>query len=108
MVKITPEEVLEQRQHQKNMADLTHHDLKVIGRSVRIEIPFTNTYNMREIAGLLRRYADQLDVYSHRTDLPQRSILMHLKWEAKAVNDKIREMHKNCYGYQFIRKNNSS
>lgn len=35
MVKITPEEVIEQRRQAKNMADLTHHDLKVIGRSCR-------------------------------------------------------------------------
>lgn len=72
--------------------ELTDFDKKIIGAAVRIEIPFGDVYNMRRIADLLRGYAETLDVYSRRTDLPARSILNHLKMEAKAINYRIAEM----------------
>jgi hypothetical protein len=34
---------------------------------------------MKQTAQLLRGYADQLDFYSGRTDLPARTILFHLR-----------------------------
>ncbi|MDI3304642.1 MAG: hypothetical protein QJR04_25170 [Burkholderia multivorans] len=92
MVNITPEEVMAQRRAQEARDRLTDFDKAIIGGATRIEIPFCDVVNMRRIADLLRGYANTLDVYSRRTDLPARSILLHLKMEAKVINNRIRQM----------------
>jgi hypothetical protein len=46
---------------------------------------------MKQTADLLRSYADQLDFYSGRTDLPARTILFHLRTEARILNKVLRE-----------------
>jgi hypothetical protein len=70
---------------------LTDFDKKIIGRPVRIEIPFTDTRRMRRIAKLLRRYARTIDESCRDTSLSDRTILNHLKMEARAVVLRIRK-----------------
>jgi hypothetical protein len=85
------EDFVEMKKQEKRFDELSDLDKMVIGQAVRIEIPFTDQYNMRRIADLLRGYAELLDLWSRRTDLPPRSVLMHLRGEAKLVNTRIRE-----------------
>lgn len=90
MVQITPEEVMAMRR--KPMPDeLSQIDKDIIGETCRLEIPFRDVYRMRQTADLLRGYAEQLDFYSRRTDLPPRTILFHLRSEARALNRALRE-----------------
>lgn len=86
------EDFLEMKRLRDDGHELTEHDRRVIGAAVRIEIPFTDQYNMRRIADLLKGYAETLDFWSRRNDLPPRAVLSHLRGEAVAMNYKIREM----------------
>ena len=86
------EDFVEMKKQQDRYDELSDLDKLVIGQAVRIEIPFTDQYNMRRIADLLRGYAEMLDFWSRRTDLPPRSVLMHLRGEAKLMNSRIREL----------------
>ena len=86
------EDFLEMKRSEKHGSELTELDRVVIGEAVRIEIPFTDQYNMRRIADLLRGYAEMLDFWSRRNDLPPRSVLSHLRGEAKLVNARIRDI----------------
>jgi hypothetical protein len=86
------EDFVEMAKQEKRFDELSDLDKMVIGQAVRIEIPFTDQYNMRRIADLLRGYAELLDLWSRRNDLPTRSVLVHLRSEAKAINSRIRDM----------------
>lgn len=90
MVNITPEEVMAQRRR-PDPNELSEIDKDIIGETCRLEIPFRDVYRMRQTAALLRGYADQLDFYSRRTDLPPRTILFHLRQEARSINKQLRE-----------------
>lgn len=90
MVNITPEKVLEMRR-KPDPNELSQVDRDIIGETCRLEIPFRDVYRMRQTAELLRGYADQLDFYSRRTDLPPRTILFHLRAEARVLNKALRE-----------------
>jgi hypothetical protein len=70
--------------------ELSQVDKDIIGETCRLEIPFRDVYRMRQTAELLRGYADLLDFYSRRTDLPPRTILFHLRTEARVLNAKLR------------------
>lgn len=88
---VKPEEWDEMRRRKADPGSLSQVDRDIIGETCRLEIPFRDVYRMRQTAELLRGYADQLDFYSRRTDLPPRSILFHLRTEARLLNKKIRE-----------------
>lgn len=90
MVNITPEEHFAMKRRPDPDA-LSEIDKEIIGETCRLEIPFRDVYRMRQTADLLRGYADLLDSYSRRTDLPPRSILFHLRSEARILNKKIRD-----------------
>lgn len=72
--------------------ELSQIDRDIIGETCRLEIPFRDVIKMRKAADLLRGFAEQLDFYSRRTDIPPRSILFHLRSEAKGLNKKLREL----------------
>jgi hypothetical protein len=72
--------------------ELTDFDRLLIGRAVRLEIPFGGRYELRQIAGILRSYAEQIDFWTRQSDLTDRQLLVHLKHEAKMANFKIREL----------------
>lgn len=95
MVGPTYEEWLEERRagltNAPESEELSDMDKDIIGGTCRLEIPFRDVYRMRQTAELLRGYADKLDFYSRRTDLPIRTILLTLKLEARALNKAIRE-----------------
>ena len=90
MVNITPEEVMAQRR-KPEPDELSQIDKDILGETCRLEIPFRDVARMKQTAELLRGYADQLDFYSGRTDIPPRTILFHLRTEAQLLNRKIRE-----------------
>lgn len=72
---------------------LTQYDLEIIGRPVRIEIPFEDPVKLREIADMLRGFANSIDFTTQRDDIPLRARLVMLKQEASGVNYRIRGMH---------------
>ena len=90
MVNITPEEVMAQRR-KPEPDELSQIDKDILGETCRLEIPFRDVTRMKQTAELLRGYADQLDFYSRRTDIPPRTILFHLRTEAQLLNRKIKE-----------------
>jgi hypothetical protein len=92
MVGKVEEDFVEMAKQEKRFEELSDIDKLVIGQAVRIEIPFCDQYNMRRIAELLRGYAELLDFWSRRTDLPARVVLLHLRSEAKAMNKRVREI----------------
>jgi integrase/recombinase XerC len=71
--------------------ELSDFDRKIIGGPVRIEIPLTDARRMRRIAKLLREYAETIDESCRDTSLSERTILNHLKMEARAVVLRIRK-----------------
>jgi len=88
----TNEQFAEMKHREKFGDGLSELDRMVIGEAVRIEIPFVDAFAMRRIADLLRGYAETIDFYSRRTDVPPRTILVHLRSEARAINARIREI----------------
>ena len=90
MVNVTPEQVMAMRR-KPDPDELSQADRDIIGETCRLEIPFRDVHRMRQTAELLRGYADLLDSYSRRTDLPPRSVLFHLRSEARILNRQIRE-----------------
>lgn len=78
-------------------------DRVVIGKAVRIEIPFSDLYKMRRMAEMLRGLADDIDFNSRRIDHPEpgtrdyelwrRHILFYLKFRTGLVNKEIRLLH---------------
>jgi hypothetical protein len=90
MVNVTPEEVMAMRR-KPEPDELSQIDKDIIGETCRLEIPFRDVERMKPTASLLRAYADQLDFYSARSDLPARTILFHLRTEARLLNRKLRE-----------------
>lgn len=86
----TPEEILA-ASRPAAPDELTQIDRDVIGETCRIQIPFRDVVKMRYVAEQLRAYADQLDFYSRRTDMPARSILFHLRTEARMLNRRIQD-----------------
>jgi hypothetical protein len=90
MVNVTPEEVMAMRR-KPEPDELSQIDKDILGASCRLEIPFRDVERMKQTAALLRTYADQLDFYSSRTDLPPRTILFHLRTEAQLLNRRIRD-----------------
>jgi hypothetical protein len=91
MVKITPEEVMAMRR-KPEPDELSQIDKDILGETCRLEIPFRDVARMKQTAELLRGYAEQLDFYSSRTDLPARTILFHLRTEARMLNKTLRDM----------------
>lgn len=89
MVQMTPEEFEEMRR-KPDPESLSQVDKDIIGQTCRLEIPFRDVVKMRQAAELLRGYANLLDFYSRRGDLPARSILVHLRLEASMLNHKLR------------------
>lgn len=80
------------RKKKRDPEDLTAYDRAIIGgNSCRIEIPLRDKFLMRKVAEMLRGYAETLDNYSHRTDLPDRAILGYIRDEAKRINWVLRQ-----------------
>lgn len=78
-------------------------DQSIVGKAIRIEIPFTDIYKMREIAEMLHGLAADLDFTSRRTDHPpldskdyapwRRSMLRQLRETSLLINHRIRYLH---------------
>lgn len=93
MVDIDPKAWDRQRKLAATRQDgLSAYDLEIIGRSVRIEVPFDNEFVLREVADLLRGFANSIDFTTRRDDLPLRQKLVQLRYEARALNGRIRMM----------------
>lgn len=80
--------VAKQRRDEDPLSDM---DKAIIGDTCRLEIPFRDKIRLRQTADLLRGYADTIDFYTRREDLPERTILFALRDEARILNRKIRE-----------------
>jgi hypothetical protein len=89
MVRITPEEVMAMRR-KPEPDELSQIDRDIMGETCRLEIPFRDVARMKQTAELLRGYADVLDFYAGRADLPPRTILFHLRSEARQINKMLR------------------
>lgn len=91
MVQIDPNQWDRQRKLAATRDDgLSAYDLEVIGKSIRLDIPFRDEFVLREVADLLRGFANSIDFTTRRDDLPLRSKLLQLKLEARALNGRIR------------------
>lgn len=88
----TEKEVIEAMRKKRDPEELSKFDQDIIGGTCRIEIPFRDKFKMRKTAELLRDYADQLDNFSHRTDLPDRAILFFLREEARRINRELKDL----------------
>ena len=72
--------------------ELSDFDLLIVGRKcVRITIPVNAPDELRAVADLLRGYANQLDMYSRRVDMPKRLKIHAVKSDTTALNAKIKE-----------------
>ena len=93
MVEIDPKVWDRQRKLAAMRQDgLTAYDLEIFGSGVRIEVPFDNEFVLREVADLLRGYANSIDFMTRRDDIPLRAKLVQLKMEARTINARIRQM----------------
>lgn len=82
---------------------LSDLDRVVIGRSVRVDIPFdVGIFELRKMPPLLRELADAIEFQSHRTDHPplnspryvtwRRSMQFELKQIANAITRKLKAL----------------
>ena len=81
--------------------ELTDYDRKLIGTFVRLEIPLTDLYKLREVAEHLRGFADKIDHLTRRQDLTVRGILMELKMEASLTATKIKKRFPEVFERRF-------
>lgn len=72
--------------------ELSDFDKELIGSAVRIAVPFGGRYQLRQIAGILRAYADKIDFWTRQHDIEDRAMLMHLKIEARLANRRISDL----------------
>lgn len=72
--------------------ELSQFDKDLIGNAVRLEVPFSGRYQLRQIAGILRAYADKVEFWTRQQDVEDRTMLLHLKIEAKLANRRIRDV----------------
>lgn len=86
----TKEQAIEDMRKKRDPEELSQFDKDIIGATCRLEIPFRDKFKMRKTAELLRGYAEQLDNFSRRTDLPDRAILFFLREEARRINHELR------------------
>lgn len=69
---------------------LSAYDKDLLGSAIRIEIPFTDPKLLRDIADMLRGFANTIDFTVQRDDMPLRARLFQLKSEAMNINQRIR------------------
>jgi hypothetical protein len=86
----TNEQVLEMRK-KRDPEELSDFAKDIIGGTCRIEIPFRDKFKLRKAADLLRGYADTIENFTRRTDLPDRAILFYLREEARRINYLIKD-----------------
>jgi hypothetical protein len=60
---------------------------------MRLEIPFTDEFKLRQIADMLRGLAADIDNISRNASLPLVSRLYLMKSRAQAMNRRIRDLH---------------
>lgn len=70
---------------------LTQYDRDIIGGAFRIEIPIGNRYQLRQIAGLFRAFADKIDIEARSTENTDRQMLLNIKYEARYTQKQIRD-----------------
>jgi hypothetical protein len=96
MVNVTPEEVIAMRKGQKRLDEMTELDKDIAGRTgARLQIPPTDVYNLRRIAGLLHGLAADLDMLSRRSDLRARTVILEMRACVADVNRRINEITGN-------------
>lgn len=93
MVQISPEDVMARKRQEIEFGGLTDKDREDIGAAVRIEIPFTDEFKIRQIADWLRGYAEFIDQTSRHHALPLKARLRLMKSEASDLNRKIKDLH---------------
>jgi hypothetical protein len=89
MVNITPEEVMEQR---KIKTDLTEMDRKIIGGTVRIDIPMDNRSNLAKYADLFESLGENFRTLSRTTHMNARQALIEASYQAFCVRRRIQEI----------------
>ena len=81
--------------------ELTEYDLKQIGTFVRFEIPMTDMYKLRQVADLLRGFANLIDTQTRRTDLSVRTILVELKFDASLTASRIKDLFPEVFKRRY-------
>lgn len=99
MVKVNEAEWDKQRKRSKiDDNGLTQYDRDLIGKAVRIEIPFMHPTVLKGVPDLLRGLATQIEFTLQRDDLPLRARLHMLKTVAADVNARIRVARETAEG----------
>jgi hypothetical protein len=88
----TVEDFVAKKREEYPAPELSQFDKDLIGAAVRLEVPFGGRYQLRQIAGILRAYADKVEFWTRQQDVDDRTMLMHLKIEAKLANRRIRDV----------------
>lgn len=73
-------------------AELSQFDRDIIGSAVRLEVPFSGRYQLRQIASILRAYADKIEFWTRQHDIEDRTMLVNLRFEATMANRRIRDI----------------
>jgi len=81
--------------------ELSEWDREKIGTFVRLEIPLTDIYKLRKVAGLLRGLADRIDTHTRRSDLSIVDILVRLKFEIGSTGTRIKRMFPEVFKRRF-------
>jgi hypothetical protein len=78
-----------ERQHD----GMSEWDWMIVGKeAVRLHIPVTNRYHLRQIAGILRRFADEIDHAARQPDTKERELLLSIKLKTKIASRDIKEV----------------
>jgi hypothetical protein len=78
--------------HERDQLGLTEFDRTISGEGgVRVSIPRPTRYQLRQIADLLRGYAEECDQLSRRQDLTERQYVLLWRANASILNHKIRD-----------------
>ena len=81
--------------------ELSEFDRKLIGSFIRIEIPMEDIYKLRQVADLLRGFADRIDNHTRRPDLPIRTILLEVKHEGSMTSRAIKALFPSVFSKRW-------
>ena len=88
----TREQFIRLLEEPKETCDLNQMDRDILGGDIRLTIPLGSRYQLRNVADLLRGYAAEIDFITRQAEMDERSLLFHLKFKAKLLNKRIREV----------------
>lgn len=88
----TVEQALDLMRKKNVISAMSKQDREMLGVSGRLEIPWTDRYDMRRIADLVRGWCATVETYSRREDLDDSTILLKIKMDLYATQSRIRDL----------------